>query len=196
LRRGWTRFWLCASVALGVVLCSVPARAQGTKGPKHENELTLAGLRPGRDTLAMAFKRYKKKYLAHHPGAGHTVQWRETCTGRSLTLQADDHAVIQEITVSSLVPRNGSCTDRRFDALHVQGWVTGRGLRLGDPQGRVTELYGEPNSSGPSVRGEYKLIYLYYSFDGGGPDVPQVMEVYCARDTGRVVEITLAYPSL
>jgi hypothetical protein len=25
--------------------------------------------------------------------------------------------------------------------------------------------------------------------------VPQAMEIYCARDTGRVVEITLAYPS-
>lgn len=183
-------------MALGLALCSGPIRAQGTKRPARAGELTLAGLRPGRDTLARAFKRYKSKYLAHERGGNRTSQWRETCTGRSLTLHVDGHAVIQEITVSSLVPRNGSCADRRFDTLRVQDWITGRGLRLGDPQGRVIELYGEPNSSGPSVQGQHKLVYLYYSFDGQGSDVPQGMEIYCARDTGRVVEITLAYPSL
>jgi hypothetical protein len=176
-----------------MALCSAPLRAAASRGA---NELTLAGLRPGRDTLSKAFKEYKAKYLAKEFSGSHIKEWRETCTGRSLTLQVDAHGVIQEITISSLVPRNGSCADRRFDALRVQNWISGRGLRLGDPQGRVTELYGEPSSSGPSVRGNNKLVYLYYSFDGEGSNVPQVMEVYCARDTGRVVEITLAYPSL
>jgi hypothetical protein len=37
---------------------------------------------------------------------------------------------------------------------------------------------------------------MSYQFDWAGSDVPQVMEVLCARDTGRVVEITLAFPSL
>jgi hypothetical protein len=40
----------------------------------------------------------------------------------------------------------------------------------------------------------------YYAFDWAGPDVPQVMEVVCTREkdgqAGRVVEITLAAPSL
>ncbi|HEV2101325.1 MAG TPA: hypothetical protein VGR58_00970 [Candidatus Acidoferrum sp.] len=40
----------------------------------------------------------------------------------------------------------------------------------------------------------------YYAFDWAGADVPQVMEVLCTRETdgkpGRVVEITLAGPSL
>ena len=54
----------------------------------------------------------------------------------------------------------------------------------------------EPNSSGPSVKGNNELEFLYYPFDWAGSDVPQAMEIYCARDTGRVVEITLAYPSL
>lgn len=191
MRRGWTRFWLCASVALGMALWSAPLHAQGSTGAQ---ELTLAGLRPGRDTLSRAFKWYKTKYLAKELSGKQTKVWRETCTGRSLTLHADDHEVIQEITVSALVPRNGSCADRRFDALRVQNWITGRGLRLGDPEDRVTQLYGEPNSSGPAVRGDDKLVFLYYSFEG--TSVPHVMEVYCMRDTGRVVEITLAYPSL
>jgi hypothetical protein len=40
----------------------------------------------------------------------------------------------------------------------------------------------------------------YYAFDWAGADVPQVMEVLCTREAdgkpGRVVEITLAGPSL
>jgi hypothetical protein len=46
------------------------------------------------------------------------------------------------------------------------------------------------------VKGSTELEYLYYSFDWAGQGVPQVMEIYCARDTGRVLEITLAFPSL
>jgi hypothetical protein len=94
------------------------------------------------------------------------------------------------------VPLDGKCENRRVDMLDEKDWITGRGLRLGDPQDRIAELYGEPNSSGPSVRGSNELEFLYYAFDWAGSDVPQVMEIYCARDSGRVVEITLAYPSL
>ena len=104
--------------------------------------------------------------------------------------------MIQQITVSSLVPQDGKCESRRTDALDEKDWVTGRGLHLGDPQDRVAEIYGEPNSSGPAVRGSNELEFLSYPFDWAGSDVPQAMEIYCARDTGRVVEITLAYPSL
>jgi hypothetical protein len=51
-------------------------------------------------------------------------------------------------------------------------------------------------SPGPSVKGEHELELLYYAFDWAGSDVPQVMEILCARESGRVMEITLAYPSL
>jgi hypothetical protein len=36
--------------------------AQRDNAPKRINELTLAALRPGRDSLAGAFKHYKQKY--------------------------------------------------------------------------------------------------------------------------------------
>jgi hypothetical protein len=104
--------------------------------------------------------------------------------------------VIQGITVSALGPRDGKCDDRRLDQLDIKDWTSGRGLKLGDSQDRVVELYGEANSVGPSVKGDTELEFLYYAFDWAGEGVPQVMEVFCARDTGRVVEITLAYPSL
>jgi cellulose biosynthesis protein BcsQ len=82
------------------------------------------------------------------------------------------------------------------DFLDPKNWLTGLGLRMGDSQDRVTGLYGEPNSSGPASKHGQDLELLYYQFDWAGSDVPQVMEVLCARDTGRVVEITLAFPSL
>jgi len=184
---------LCASL---LVAAPFPGAAQQiVPARKRANELTLAGLRPGRDALAAALKRYKTKY-ANDQDKGATREWADTCTGRSLVLESGANMVIQGITVSALGSQTGKCDNRSFDSLDMKDWVTGRGLQLGDTQDRVAELYGEPNSTGPSVKGDKELEFLYYAFDWAGSDVPQVMEIYCARDTGRVVEITLAYPSL
>jgi hypothetical protein len=194
LKRGWMIFLLCASVIPGGIALT-KTWAQSGPERKRANELTLAGLRPGRDTLATALKRYKAKY-ASDDGKGGAREWIDTCTGRFLALESDGNMVIQGITVSALGLQTGKCNNHSFDSLTMKDWVSGRGLQLGDPQDRVTELYGEPNSVGPSVKGDKELEFFYYAFDWAGADVPQVMEVYCARDTGRVVEITLAYPSL
>jgi hypothetical protein len=75
-------------------------------------------------------------------------------------------------------------------------WQTGHGMKLGDTRARVVETYGQPASTGPSVKGARELELLYYAFDWAGSNVPQVMEVSCERATGRVVEILLAFPSL
>jgi hypothetical protein len=197
LKRGWMKSLLCTSAAAlllpaGGALAQAPA---SSSSPQRANELTLAGLRPGRDNLSAALKRYAEKY-ADRDTAADLKRWFDPCTGRSLSLELDDHSVVQSITVSSLLAQEGNCADRRFGTIAVQDWVTGRGLRLGDNQDKIIQLYGEPDSSGPSVHGDRELEFLYYAFDWAGADVPQVMEIHCARDTGRVVEITLAFPSL
>jgi hypothetical protein len=208
LRLGWTKFSRCASAATAVaamfVSAAVPAQHDAPHGalPKPYTELTLAGLRPGRDSLAVALKHYKTKYSSSDEGGEKSAekpsekQWADPCTGHSLSLNIDARGVIQKVTVSSLVPQDGKCESRRTDSLDEKEWITGQGLRLGDPQDRVAELYGEPHSSGPSVKGNNELEFLFYPFDWAGSDVPQSMEIYCARDTGKVVEMTLAYPSL
>jgi hypothetical protein len=196
LKRGWTRFSLCTSAAAALLLpaWSLYSQAQAPAAePKRANELTLAGLRPGRDELARALKRYSDKYADRAAAGSNLKRWRDPCTGRTLSLELDGNSKIQAITVSSLVPQDGKCVDRR---LPVQDWITGRGLRLGDNQDKIVEIYGEPASTGPSANGDRELEFLYYAFDWAGSDVPQVMEIQCARDTGRVVEITLAFPSL
>ena len=185
---------LCIS-ALACVFLLDALPAQRGQSQKRVNELTLAGLRPGRDNLAAALKKYKAKYT-NDQGEGGSKTWEDACTGRALMLQTNANMIVQEVTVSALGSTGGKCTNRSFDALDMKDWISGHGLQLGDPQDRVTDLYGEPNSTGPSIKGDKELEFLYYAFDWAGSDVPQVLEVYCERDTGRVVEITLAYPSL
>jgi hypothetical protein len=183
-----------ALLFVAVVGCAAHAQTPRATAPRRSNELTLAGLRPGRDNLANALKRYKAKLV--NSASPIVKEWHDACTGHSLMLDIDDRMVIQTVTVSALAPRDAKCDDRHLDAFDMGDWVTGLGLHLNDSQDRVIALYGEPSSTGPSVKGERELEFLYYAFDWAGSDVPQVLEVYCARDTGKVVEITLAYPSL
>jgi hypothetical protein len=194
LRRGWTKFSQFTSFVVVAALSASAFPAQRANAPNPMNELTLAGLRPGRDALANAFKRYKQKYLVSKTSA-ESKEWRDTCTGHSLALALDSQFVIQEITVSSLVPRDGNCDNRRFEFLNLDDWVTGKGLRLGDTRNHVVELYGEPSSSEPVVRDDADFELLQFDFEAVGPGVPQEMQVYCQRDSGRVVEITLSATS-
>jgi len=191
LKRGWTKFSRCINLAVVAALATSALAAQRANSPKPTNELTLAGLRPGRDSATNALKRYKEKYLVSKTNA-ESKEWRDTCTGHSLAIALDSRSVIQEITVSLLVPHNGNCDNRRFEFLKLDDWVTGKGLRLGDSRNHVVELYGEPISSEPVVRDDEDFELLQFDFAAVGPDVPQLMEVYCQRDSGRVMEITLS----
>ena len=197
------RFWLCASLLAPCVVAAGPSPRHALQEPaalKHPNELTLAGLRPGKDTLATAEARYKTKHRRIVPGANDILEWADECTGRALLIELGEKNVIQSITITAMgrisTEETVNCNDSVRDVLHTKLWKTGRGLKLGDPRNRVVELYGEPTSSGPSAKGNRELELLFYSFDGAGPDGPQVMEVSCERSTGRVREITLAFPSL
>jgi len=195
------KFWMCASLALTAASVAVAAGARvpspgaGQATVRHTNEILLAGLRPGRDTFAVAEKRFKTKSISEEANSK-SREWRDDCSGRSIRLEIDTKSVIQSVTITTLGTQEGKCSDRRPDFLDPKFWLTGLGLRMGDSQDRVVGLYGEPNSSGPASKNRQELELLYYQFDWAGSDVPQVMEVLCARDTGRVVEITLAFPSL
>ena len=201
MKRGSMKFWLCASLVLASASAGAAAGARisppgaAQTATRHNNETLLAGLRPGRDTFLVAEKRFKAKSLIDETNSG-SKEWRDDCSGRSIRLEVDAKSVIQSITLTTLGTQEGKCSDRRPDFLDPRFWLTGLGLRMGDSQDRVVGLYGEPNSSGPASKNGQELELLYYQFDWAGSDVPQVMEVLCARDTGRVVEITLAFPSL
>jgi hypothetical protein len=201
LKRGSMKFWLCVSLLLAAATAAPGVRARispsaAAQAPaRHANETLLAGLRPGRDTFSIAEKRFKTKNLSEEPNSG-SKEWRDDCSGRSIRLEVDAKSVIQSVTITTLGNQAGKCSDRPPDFLDSRNWLTGLGLRIGDSQDRAVALYGEPNSSGPASKNKQELELMYYQFDWAGSDVPQVMEVLCARETGRVVEITLAFPSL
>jgi hypothetical protein len=201
LKRVSMKFWLCASLALAAASAGAMPGARisppgaGQKAIHHGNETLLAGLRPGRDTYAVAEKRFKGKSLSEEPNSG-SREWRDDCSGRSIRLEVDAKSVIQSVTITTLGTQEGKCSDRRPDFLDPRNWLTGLGLRMGDSQDRVVGLYGEPNSGGPASKNGQELELMFYQFDWAGSEVPQSMEVLCARETGRVVEITLAFPSL
>ena len=208
------RFWVSASglvgrcsgrlprrvALLGLLLISTLAIAQTAQTPpkkvaaKRVNELTLAGLRPGRDTASRAVQLYKKP---GNEGANQETQmvWAATCQTQTLSVDLDTARRIQVVRTMKSDWSLGDCIKRTPGP-----WKTGRGLRVGDSAEKVTQLYGEPDSRSPSTRDGQPLEFMYYAFDWAGPDVPQVMEVLCRKEKdgqpGRVVEITLPAPSL
>jgi hypothetical protein len=222
LKRGWTQSWrngsallpFCLATALSVLPAisaqpafpaQAPLRATSSKNNNapgaiaahRHDELTLASLRPGRDAMTKAQRLFTKPSTIDDGGANQT--WQDTCRHELLSIIADPSGTILEVRVAE----NNLDSKRECAAPaanRANRWITGHGLVIGDSSSRVLALYGQPGSRGPSTKDGQQLELFYYAFDWAGPDVPQVMTVLCtpAKDDkpGRVVEITLAAPSL
>ncbi len=189
-------------VVCGIFIVAAVAAAQSSKPVTKKavvhraNEFLLAGLRPGRDTLARAAALYKKAD-ASSPAVDSQFSWTDKCRHERLTLDYDNEKKVQVIRVTWLP---------EFESTHCEAspalssWKTGLGLRVHDSTEKLVQLYGPADSKSPSTRDGQPLELWYYAFDWAGPEVPQVMEVLCTREKegqpGRVVEITLAAPSL
>jgi len=187
------------------------AKSSATISARRNDELTLAGLRPGQDDMAKAQKFFRKPSVTKFDGTN--LIWNDKCRNQSLSIITDaDSGTIQEVRVyennskfpsgtpSSTVAESG-CTSSTAAAAEARSrWTTGHGLVIGSSCSRVFELYGQPGSRGPSTKDGQQLELLYFAFDWAGPDVPQVMAVLCTPGSsakpGRVVEITLMAPSL
>jgi hypothetical protein len=193
---GWLLAWsvFLSFPAATVATAQVVHQQAAKNATAHRaNELTLAGLRPGRDTLNRAMQLYHTVDPKSSTNDSQTV-WLDACARHTLTVDFDDDKKIQVIR-TGLNPTPAKCR-----AVSMNVWKTGHGLGVGDTIVRLSQLYGEPDSKSPSTRDGQPLELWYYAFDWAGPDVPQVMEVLCTRESegqpGRVVEITLAAPSL
>ena len=163
-------------------------------GAPRANEFTLAGLRPGRDNLARAVL-LNKPFGNGQALPGDETVWYDACRDLSLTIDSDEQKHVQVIRAAAWGGSTADCA-----GVPPSPWKTGWGLRIGDGTAKLAQLYGQPDSKSPSTRNGQPLELWYYAFDWAGPDVPQVMEVLCTREKdgrpGRVVEITLAAPSL
>jgi len=197
------RSWRRGSVVLLAVACALasaqapqPKPAAKRATGKKANELTLAGLRPGKDTTARLFRLYPNSKGTATTQDGQ-VSWEDLCHQERLTVDLDSSKSVQVIRVGRLEESQTA----HCDATPLPSrWKTGLGLRILDQSRSVIQLYGEPDSRSPSTKDGQPLELWYYAFDWAGPDVPQVMEVVCTKErdgqAGRVVEITLAAPSL
>lgn len=193
------RFLASASAWAVLLSCTPPFAQTQTRSPQkaavhRANELTLAGLRPGVDMLERAIHANRDFNRQKNPdGRGET--WFDHCRDISLSVDTDASNRVQEIRVSTWGGSTADCS-----AMPPGPWKTGLGLRVADSTDKITRLYGAPDSKSPSSKSGQPLELWYYAFDWAGPDVPQVMEVLCTveRDQkpGRVIEITLAGPSL
>jgi hypothetical protein len=197
------RSWRKGSVSLvaWVLAFACAADGQSTKGKsevkdaaaQRSNELTLAGLRPGKDAIVRARQLYQKIDPKSSTHDKQTI-WLDPCHKQLLAVDFDDDQRIQVVRASE-APSAADCS-----AAAPSLWKTGRGLRVRDSVSKLAGLYGEPDSRSPSTKGGQPLELWYYAFDWAGADVPQVMEVLCTVEKngqpGRVVEITLAAPSL
>ena len=212
-------FGLLLLCACAIASAQAPKSTPKKAGPQRANELTLAGLRPGRDTVAKARAKFGTKDMTTN---GAAVVW--TCADWRLTLDLAEQQSIRSVTLSEIGSRatdadNSSshrtkefpipcylkiATPRELEQGTPMGpkniWTTGRGVALENSAERLIRIYGPPDSKSPSSKGGQQLELWYYAFDWAGPDVPQVMEVLCTKEKdgmpGKVIEITLAAPSL
>lgn len=197
MRRGWKRFWRLGSAALIVAAIAVrstePARPPGSE---RRNELTLAGLRPGRDRITRPKAAFPALSLSR-AGSDGVLEWKNGC-GEKLRIELDRRHTVETITATALTreDKTGACGQAGVALESDRAFATGRGLRLGGRCEHARELYGGPESRSPSVQGPRKLELLFYSFDWAGENLPQSMEVTCDQASGRVVEITLASATL
>jgi hypothetical protein len=197
LKLGSTPFWLSASLMLGLSMHTAYAgRESNGKPPQRHNELTLAGIRPGRDSMVGVIARYKQP--THLDDS--SPSWLGACGKEQLSVDIDSQKQVQALRVMSVSKTPISTTSTRCNSSLLVAWRTGRGLQTADACSRTVALYGNPDSRSPSTKDAQPLELLYYAFDWAGPDVPQVMQVVCTAEkdgqAGRVVQITLAASSL
>jgi hypothetical protein len=182
--------------ALAAVGAQSSKPATKKAGAHRMNELTLAGLRPGRDTRGKAIHLYQNP-ITSTDSQNSQLSWASGCNLQTLTMDVDPDGKIQVIRATA-ADSSGTALDCK--SVPPAAWRTGNGLRVGDAASKVAELYGQPDSRSPSTKDGQPLELWYYAFDWAGADVPQVMEVLCTVEKsgspGRVVEITLAAPSL
>ena len=139
-----------------------PKLASKMASAHRANELTLAGLRPGRDTATRAMQLYKKP--SKSDSQNNQMSWGATCQTQTLFLDLDTDKTIRVVRAIETSWSRAECR-----ALSPGPWKTGRGLGVGDAAEKVVELYGEPESRSPSTKDGQPLELMYYAFDGAGP---------------------------
>ncbi len=180
-----------AALAATVLLGAAMARGQDPADsadhpPGNVNELTLAGLRPGRTDMRAAERRLGADW--RHPAADErdVYDWCDARRGVEISLEADSRGQIRVVTVEQA--RGGAGCDAH---LPPGAFPTGRGMRLGGTAGQLLAIYGKPFFQGQASWRGHTVRLIVFNFSWAGSAKPQILESsFDAR--GRLVKMTLS----
>lgn len=190
-QRGWRTRPGIALLLLVLLVLSLPVWGQDVDGnPDHPagnvNELTLAGLRPGRSTLRDAVRLYGAHWVHPTPQETDLYLWSDTAHHLLLSTEVNKQGQIRVVSITRT--QRSTATPSR---LPVRAEATGRGVRLGDSQQRLRKVYGKPFFEGPSSLDGHDVHLIVYNFSWAGADKPQILESSFDR-SGQLVKMTLS----
>jgi len=177
-------FW----AAVFIAATALGGTTQRPEDGAAKGELTLAGLRPGRDKLARAIKLYGKRYTQTYQDAPDQLLWADARRKLFLRLELANDQTITSVIASSFGPERAP-----FASLPPAAQASGRGLRLGERLEKALRIYGQPYFRGPSTEGGRDLILVVYKFSAE-EDQPQVLELSFDPKTERLVKMALSFP--
>ena len=196
---GWRAVWgvlalvLVLMLVLGSAIRAQDPHSSSDRPPGNVNELTLAGIRPGRDRIHSAAARLGPHWFHPSRDEDDVYDWCDARTHLQVELEAPRSGVIHVVTVNRLLqmppgaPAAGGCRAHLSASLAR----TGRGIRLGDPARRLEAVYGHPFFDGPASWQGRNVHLIVYNFSWAGARKPQILESsFDAR--GRLVKMTLS----
>lgn len=159
--------------------------------PGNVNEVTLAGLEPGRATLADALAHFGPNWF--HPGPEETnvYDWCDASTGLQIGVDLGAQKSVRVVTVSALKAAPPLPARHCATTLPLALARTGRGVRLGDPPARLLAVYGKPFFDGPSSDDGRNVRLIVFNYAWAGPDFPQILESSFDA-AGRLVKMVLS----
>lgn len=173
------------------LFCGQVLAAQESDGnPDHPagnvNELTLAGLRPGRSTLQDAIRHYGPHWFHPTPQETDLYLWSDPAHHLLLSAEVNQQGQIRVVSVTR--------TERTApvrSVLPLRAATTGRGVRLGTTEQHLRAVYGKPFFEGPSSLNGHDVHLIVYNFSWAGTDKPQILESSFDR-SGHLVKMSLS----
>jgi len=158
-----------------------------TGNTKHPIEYEIAGLRPGRDTLDKAYRRFHKDRVElSSPGL---ALWVDECNHQKLTVVFDTKDIIREVRIEPDFVSMADCLPRAYSrSRRARIGGTGRGLVFRDSCSRIQQIYGTPQSEGRTAHGEQEFVYR---FDRGVKESSLTFELTCNAALTAVETIKL-----
>lgn len=189
MKRGWKRFWPFVSVP-AATLFTLPLLVSA--GSKELREKSLAGLKPGKDTLQNAIRRFGPSNDAAQSDPPRFVVWRDVCNHQQVLVAMDESGLIRAVVVEQeLAIATSDCTPGSYARKVRERFGSGRGLLYGDHCERIQELYGTAQSKASSNEGGKQIESYAYTFESNSKSPALRLEVSCNTTSNLVNKLRL-----